>query len=370
MIFAPSPDGESNSGTVTVSLTLAAHSQAQHFRQHHHQTAKAKQVYLNTLAIYAVKTYLERAGFEVDLATGQSWNVAQQTLLNVADLNVEGHGVVECRPILPDQTVMQVPPEVWSGVSPKPHIQPAIQRKAYVAVGLEASLKSATLLGFIDQVDQLEVSLTELLPLDNLMPHLFNCAEPAIQVASVPPTEIIAQRLISLKQWLEGIPNGVETGWLQIEQWLFLPRASDPLLDLRYRSNSVSPEPIDEPTDGAMEEPTDRQPSVIRRKILPMLLSEPSSHAVEVALTVGLVEPLDQPSQTPEIWVQVTPAADTAVLPPHLVLKVLDNVGEVVMQAQSRSTEVMQLRFGVDKGELFSLQLTLDDVSITESFVL
>ena len=355
--FDPSPDAELN--TVTVSLALAAHSQAQRFRQQHSQPAKAKQVYLNTLAVYAVKTYLERTGFEVDLAAGQSWDVAQQTLLDVADLSVHGHGVVECRPVLPQQTVMQVPPEVWSAPPTDAQALQEVQRQGYVAVLLDASLKSATLLGFMEQVDQSEVALTDLSPLDDLMPHLLKSSVSVPQGAAsqveIEPSIQDDGGPTRLKQWLIDLQDTVETGWRQVEQWLVLPDASEAQLAWGFRSDSPS------------TEASDGQPVMIRSKSVTL---GSSSNPVDVALTVGIVGYSERTSQDTEIWVQVTPTLPTSVLPPHLVLMVLDNTGEAVMQAQSRSTEAMQLRFGVDPGELFSLQLTLDDVSMTESFVL
>lgn len=351
--FQPLMDWETEPGTI-VSLSLAAHSQAQQFRQQHSQPTKAKQVYLNTLAIYAVKTYLERAGFEVDLAAGQSWDVAQQTLLDVADLRILGHGVVECRPILPQQPVMHIPPEVWTKTPSEPQDSQNASRLSYVAVLLDPSLTSARLLGFIEQVHQSAIALADLLPLDDLMPHLLQLPASAARTTTEPAASD-AGSPVRLQQWLADMKDTVETGWQHVEQWLAQPHPSDASLAWGFRNDSSAP--------GTFH----RQPIVIRSKSVSL---GPSSNLADVALTVGIIGSSEHSSQDTEICVQVTPSQTTSVLPPHLVLMVLDNAGEVVMQAQSRSTEAMQLRFGVDPGELFSLQLTLDDVSMTESFVL
>lgn len=352
--FPLSSAWETGPGT-TIALSLAAHSQAQRFRQQHAQPAKAKQVYLNTLAIYAVKTYVERAGFDVDLAAGISWDVAQQTLLDVADLKIQGHGVVECRPILPQQTGLHVPPEVWSVESAsESQGSPASPRQGYVAVLLDPSLKSATLLGFIDQVHQSDVPLSELLPIEDLMSHVLGSSVSESPI-EMPHSVREADGPIRLQRWLTDLQDTVETGWQHLDQWLAQPRASDAQVAWGFRNESA-PSGI-----------SNSNPAVIRSKSVTV---GSSSNPVNVALTVGIIGDLEQPSQKREICVQVTPSQLTSVLPPHLVLKVLDNAGDVVMQAQSRSTEAMQLRFGVDSGELFCLQLTLDDVSMTESFIL
>jgi hypothetical protein len=50
----------------TVPLALEAHSRAEEFRRYQSNPGKAKQVYLNTLAVYAVHVYLQCRGFETD----------------------------------------------------------------------------------------------------------------------------------------------------------------------------------------------------------------------------------------------------------------------------------------------------------------
>ena len=121
----------------TVPLALEAHSRAEQFRRYQSNPDKAKQVYLNTLAVYAVNMYLQCRGFETDLETSDSWNPAMQMLLDTADLVVKNRGRLECRPVLPNAEVVCTPAEVWS------------ERIGYVAVRLSESLREATLLGFV-----------------------------------------------------------------------------------------------------------------------------------------------------------------------------------------------------------------------------
>lgn len=49
--------------TFTVNLALEAHAKAKQFRSHASNPQKAKQIYLNTLAVYAVNFLLTVSGF-------------------------------------------------------------------------------------------------------------------------------------------------------------------------------------------------------------------------------------------------------------------------------------------------------------------
>src|SRR5919202_4856916 len=126
--------------TFKVLLSFEAHALAQQHCQQHTQPQKAKQVYLNNLARYAVDFYCRCMGLEAELETSDSHNPLMQKFMDVADLNVKGLGKLECRPVLPDSEVMEVPPEAWDN------------RIGYVAVQLNSSLKEAILLGFVPSV--------------------------------------------------------------------------------------------------------------------------------------------------------------------------------------------------------------------------
>ena len=148
--------------TKTVPLAFSAHSIAQQFYSHQSNHCKAKQVYLNTLAVYAVNVYLQHLGFETDLSESASWDPLMQTLMDVADLEVKNYGKLECRPVLLGKEVVYFPAEVWS------------ERIGYIAVQLNESLKEATLLGFAEKVDKSELPLSQLRSLEDLLQSLVN----------------------------------------------------------------------------------------------------------------------------------------------------------------------------------------------------
>src|SRR3569832_686800 len=148
------------SSTFKVPLPQEAHSRAELFRRHQSNPQKAKQVYLNTLAVYAVNFYLQRLKFETDLSASESWNPVMQTLMDVADLSVKERGFFECRPVLSESRVCYVPPEGWS------------ERIGYVVLHLNESFSEATLLGFGELVTKKELSLSLLRSLDDLPRYL------------------------------------------------------------------------------------------------------------------------------------------------------------------------------------------------------
>ena len=98
--------------TLSIPLTLAAHHQAQLFYQQHPNPLKAKQVYLNTLAVEAVQTYLSWLDIATSLQTSDSCDPIMQTLTDVADLGLPERGRLECRSVLPGAKTCYIPPEV------------------------------------------------------------------------------------------------------------------------------------------------------------------------------------------------------------------------------------------------------------------
>nr|MCU0547696.1 DUF1822 family protein [Oscillatoriaceae cyanobacterium Prado104] len=121
--------------TFTVPLSFEAHDIAQQCAKKSIPT-RFKQVYLNTLAVYAVDSYLRCMGLETNLEKSESRDSLMLKFVDVADLDVAGIGKIECRPVLPDSQICRVPSDAWE------------DRIAWVAVQLNQSLTEATLLGF------------------------------------------------------------------------------------------------------------------------------------------------------------------------------------------------------------------------------
>jgi len=311
-----------DAATFTVSLGLSAHAQAEQFRRRHRPPTKAKQVYLNTLAVYAVQHYLDSMGIDVDLANSYSQQPAQQALMNVADVSLPSGNRLECCPVLPTATDFSVPSEVQA------------DRIGYVAVQLSENLREATLLGFVTEARS-AFSFDQLQPIEAL---------PALLSPTTTPIEIPVQ----LGQWLQNLATA---GWEALADWT----APAPQLAWDFRSTAAS---------------TSAAPQVQRYRQYSLKGSEDS---LQVALVVGL-QPLEGSSEEPteeiEIWVRLQPADAQTRLPASLQLRVLDEDGAVVMQAETRQAEFLQLKFVGATGERFRLQMLWQATDIIESFVL
>lgn len=303
---------------IAVSLAWSAHVKAEYFRRQQSNPRKAQQVYLNTLAVYAVNFYLQCLGWETDLEASDSWNPLMQRLMDVADIEIPKLGKLECRPVLPDSQLCYIPPSVRD------------ERIGYVAVQLSASLKEATLLGFAPQVTSEKLPLGELRSLEDFPKYLHQIGQP--------------KNLVNLSQWLQDI---FDAGWEKIDA-LLEPQ------ELAFRCRNLHPMQTITP-----QKPTDE---VERGKLLGL-----GRAGEQVALFVGL-----KPTQSPEmhICVEVYPINGQTYLPQDLQLMVLDERGEAVMQAQARSTKNIQLKFSGEPGESFGIKVAIGDVSITEPFLI
>ncbi len=291
--------------TFTVPLALKAHTRAEQFRRYQSNPQKAKQVYLNTLAVYAVNIYLQCRGFETDLEQSASWNPAMQTLMDVADLVVKNRGKLECRPLLPNAEVVWVPAEVWA------------ERIGYVAVQLNESLREATVLGFVEKVARMELPLIQLRSLADL-PGYINQFSP----------------LVKLSQWFE---NVFEAGWQAMASLIETEPAE---LAFSFR--------------GALE--------VKGCKLIGLgTLSQ----------SVALIVAIEESEQEINISVEVQPSKGQTYLPANLQLMVLNEDGEAVIDAHARNdNKNIQLEFGGEPGDRFSVKVALGDVSVTENFVI
>ncbi|HBB36239.1 MAG TPA: hypothetical protein DDZ80_05705 [Cyanobacteria bacterium UBA8803] len=329
--------------TFTVPLTIEAHRIAQQFYERHSNLQKAKQVYLNTLAVYAVNFYLRCLGIETDLEASDSWHLAMQTLANTADLWIESLGKLECRPVLPEAQVCYVPPEVGS------------DRIGYMAIQLNQSLTEATLLGFLPAVTMEEFPLDRLISLDSLLEHLSQLTpvqplrNPESEYKKTSHSQLLTphssvKEPINLNQWLQNI---FDVGWQTVEAILELPPT-----ELAFNFRAAHPQMTNTPT------------TIKRGKLLTLGRRYEDR---QIALFVGLTPTT---SSELDISVEVYPTGGQPYLPRALQLKVLDEQGDALMQAEARNTKTIKLEFSGEPGERFGVSVALGDVSITEAFLI
>lgn len=320
--------------SITLPLSVTAHKQANRFRQQHYNPEKAKQVYLNTLAVSAVNLYLRCMGIETDWESSQSYDPALQVTLDVADLEIKHHGKLECRPVLPHQAVLSIPPDVW------------LDRVAYVAVQLDASLQSATLLGFTYQSSVEEIPLEQLQSLDDLV----------VALRPPHPTPQQSYGRVVLTSWLSA--RFVEA-WQSLDAVLGTPQ---PNLAFSLRNESMA------------------EKQVIQRAKLIDLEVQLGKQSVVLLVAItpngmdwrsGSLASDSDPSFL-EILVQLHPVLRDAFLPPALELSLLSDTGETLQLARSRQHDnyIQLRRFRGVVGESFDIQVSLDNTVLKEQFVI
>jgi hypothetical protein len=307
--------------TFTVPITSELHSLAEQFRSQHKNPKKAKQIYLNTLAVSAVDFYLRCMGVETSFSASFSSNPVIQTMMDVADLEVINLGKLECRPVLSDKKVVYIPPEVWS------------DRIGYVAVQFDESLRVATLLGFSKTAQSGEIPINQLRSLEEFI----------LELSEIP--EKVKQKT-HLSQWLI---NVVDAGWQTVES--LLTQQSE--LAFRFRS-----------AEQILAQNPENTTTNVQKGTLLDFGGESSSKPI--ALIVGLIPTFEQEIN---IYVKVCPAGSENYLPEELELMVLDEKGTSVMQAIARTTKSIQLNFSSQFGENFSIKVALGDISFTEVFL-
>ncbi|MBW4450407.1 MAG: DUF1822 family protein [Spirirestis rafaelensis WJT71-NPBG6] len=307
--------------TFTVPISSELHSLAEQFRSQHKNPKKAKQIYLNTLAVSAVDFYLHCMGVETSFSASFSYNPVMQTMMDVADLEVIGLGKLECRPVLSDKKVVYIPPEVWS------------DRIGYVAVQFDESLRVATLLGFSKTAQSGEIPINQLRSLEEFI----------LQLSEIPQK---VKQKTHLSQWLI---NVVDAGWQTVES--LLTQQSE--LAFRFRSAEQT----------LAQNPENTSTNVQKGTLLDF---GGESSSKPIALIVGLIPIFEQEIN---IYVKVCPTDSQKYLPEELELMVLDEKGTAVMQAIARTTKSIQLNFSSQFGENFSIKVALGDVSFTEVFL-
>ncbi|MGK7895988.1 MAG: DUF1822 family protein [Xenococcus sp. (in: cyanobacteria)] len=300
---------------------------AEKFSRQQNNPQKAKQVYLNTLAVSAVAMYLNNLGWMTNYEQSDSWNPIMQTLLDVADLEIPNYGKIECRAVLLEQQELIVPPEVRA------------ERIAYVIVKFGSSLQECELLGFVPEITADKISLTQLQSIGNLTTYLREFKQ--LQDQQKP------QSVINLNQWWQGI---IDDSW-QLVETIFPPQSA-----LSFRS----PQQLRELPQ------IDRLSQGISRV---KLLSWKQEYQVE---TIALILQLDaNDSGEIDISAKFCPINTSLYLPPELKVMILDETQNPVLQAQTNiANENLEFLFSGEPGEIFSIQASLQDNNIVETFMI
>lgn len=315
-IYQPSSQAE------MIFFTRRARQWAAEFCQHHQSDPrKAEQVYCNTLAVWAVHEWLQSRGIETDLESSYSWDPLFQTCMNVADLVVPEQGRLECRPVIDDADSVMIPPETWE------------DRLGYIAVQLDESLETASILGYVKTAEAEVIALDQFQDSQSLIEQL----QPSSDQSAIAP-------IAHLSKWFH---HQIEQGWQTLDE---LFGQSTLAFDVRSTATQQT-----------------LQPSIsIVQRGKPVTLTV-NSHEHQMFLVVEI-----KSTTTPvwEITISLVPDQVKGYLPPNLELLLLDDAGVAVMQAQSRATKLIGLEFSGEMCDRFSAQIVMGDQRVTETFVI
>lgn len=343
---------------------------------------KARQVYLNTLAVLTVKRCLDLSEIATDLAASDSWNPFCRLGADLADLKVTGAGYLECRPVTANQQECFIPPEALEN------------RIGYLVVQLSPPYQDATILGFIPNVVQVRLPLSQLQPLPELFLHL-----ESLRVAPRP--------IVHLRQWLN---NAVDAAWQTAED--VLSATAQPTFAFRnFRNIKLNPDQIQRLVEqlyasqhfGSVRlEATDKllelelkavlahfiqttPDEALRWKAVEILwMLDPGNPAAGVrrvmdlglllagqrlALMVAVLQSSDD--RRVSVLARVYPLKEQRYVPNGLQLTVLSADGSSSCEVQAREHDnYIQLILRAEFGEQFSIGVALKEDSITEYFAI
>lgn len=308
--------------TFRVPLSLEAHQIAQQLSEAQFTPGKVQQVYHNVLAVHAVNFYVQCMGLDTDLQESDSHDKVMSTFTDVADLEVKDYGKLECRPVLSDAEVCYVPADVWS------------DRIGYIVVHLNESLQQATILGFAATVAEKKGILYI-----NKLQTLADFPEYISQINPIKRLiDSVEKRVVNLSNWLQNI---FEADWQPIEA-------------LGIRFNDLSPV-LRNFEDSSME----------RIKLLDLGVQIKHQSLV---LLVGL-KPEDD--NKVGIRVQLRPSLGEDYLPPNINLALLSSSGETKQEVESITGDnyIQLKRWKSKPGTKFTIKITLNDLSLTEDFL-
>jgi hypothetical protein len=162
------------------------------------------------------------------------------------------------------------------------------------------------------------------------------------------PNSVKATSITKLRDWLRGL---FEEHWQTLDQLLNPPPSSG---EFAFRGGQAS-----------QTIPTKNIPVIRRGKLLESSLEY---HPDKIALVIGLT-PTDSPQVN--VTVEVSAVMPQTKLPDNLQLMLLDERGNIVMQAQANQppkAETIKLLFSGELGDRFTVQVILNAVSFTEVF--
>lgn len=313
---------------LSIPLGRTAHELAMQYAAQQASAIEGRQVYLNTLAVYAVQSWLEWMHIESDWPASISWQASLQGLMGAADLWISNRGRLMCQAVVSGASVIDIP-----GMG--------TDTLGCVVVQFEDVLDQAIILGFTESIqvdDEVEIPLTNLKPLSYLLSQLHR------EHAS------IDSQAIDLRGWLSGI---FDQGWQSLENLL---GPSDGEWSLAYRSQ----ERLAAGSLLQMVKRIDGQGQLAGQSFLLMVAVTPITDTVAAS----------NDGYKTEVNVQLHPELGQSYLPPGIQLALFSEEQTCIQQTAARVQDnfIQLLPFRCLYREGFSLQVMLEDVWVTETF--
>ncbi len=360
---------------ITIPIPASSRQIAQEFAQEQSVLAKAKQIYLNTLSVLVVNTYLQMLDIPTNLEASYSMNSVGRLCADVADLLLTGVGHLECRSVRINEDNCHIPPEVWD------------DRIGYVIVQLDIACTEGKILGFLPSIKSSIVNIQQLQPLSELIVYLHQ------------------SKIVFLRQWLEGI---YQIGWQTVAE---LSSKNTPVL--AFRSKRVKGIELDTPAKikqvieqlyksqkSSLSQPLKiaddsdfceilakllqtTQDEEIRWTLAEILWTVDPDHTMikarrimdlgmqfagySVALMVAI---LPKPDKTIAVLLRLYPMGMKPYLPANIQLAGLYANGEPFLEVAARNQDdYIQLKFSAEFGEQFGVRVSWENATITENFV-
>ena len=298
------------SSNPTILLDRHAHRYAEQFASEQATLEKGEQVYLNTLSVYAVHTYLQNFSIKSALHQSDCWDPDLRVMFNVADLILPNLGKLECRSVLPREETVFIPREVREN------------RLGYIFLLFTEALERVELLGFIPGKDinpQTEsVAISQLQSIDSFFDTIDR-----LKVK------------VNLRQWFTDL---FTQDWQPIESIMLGRRIKG--LSLESSANSIS-----------------------RGKILTLQQNNLKKQIILV-VTVTHKSPTKM-----GICLQIYPGDVRDNLPPGLLVQVLDRSGNSCLETVTKNVDnLIKLKFDCQQGKDFSLRIRWGERKLLEQF--
>ncbi|MDJ0691166.1 MAG: DUF1822 family protein [Xenococcaceae cyanobacterium MO_188.B32] len=298
------------SSNPTIILDRHAHHYAEQFASEQATPEKGEQVYLNTLSVYAVHTYLKSFSLKTTLLQSDCWHPGLRAISNVADLILPNFGKLECRWVLPREEFISIPTEAREN------------RLGYIFLLFTEELDRVKLLGFIPgkeiNPETESIALSQLKPIDSFFETIYR-----------------SQAKVNLSKWFTDL---FSQNWQPVES-LMLGRM---VRGLSIDSSATS---------------------ISRGKILSLQRNNLEKQIILV-LTVTYKSTTDI-----EICPQIYPVDVRDNLPQGLLVQVLDRSGNILVEAETQNVyDWIKLEFDCQKGDDFSVQIIWEEVKLLEQF--